>query len=383
MPAPSSIAIKGPSLILERGLIGLMTLAVLVSASDAAWARRTHHHKTKRVRPPWVETYAGRPEVKIFAQKLAQQGLDAAYVKATLNKARRLESVRHAIKPLSAGGRKNWKAYRARFVDEEHVQAGARFWKENEAALASSASLYGVPEFITLGILGVETFYGRNTGNYRVLDALATLAFDFPQGVKDRSSYFQTELAEFLLWCAKSQCAPLSVRGSYAGAIGMPQFMPENIERYGVDFDGDGSISLEDPADAIGSVARFLALHGWVRDLSPCFSVNLENAQLATLLEPDILPSFDSGQLEALGAKSPVTLPPQEKFALVELQNGDAPSEHFLGSQNFFVLTRYNRSAYYAKAVLELGQAIAEARLQNQDQMAAFGRQAQAPPVKP
>ncbi len=370
-------------MILERGLIGLMTLAVLVSVSDAAWARHKHHHKTNRVRPPWVETYAGRPEVKVFAQKLAQQGLDAAYVSATLNKARKLESVRNAFKPLSAGGRKNWKTYRAQFVDEDHVQAGTRFWKENEAALASSAKLYGVPEPVILGILGVETLYGRNSGRYRVLDALATLAFDYPQGVKDRSNYFRTELAEFLVWCAKSQCAPSSVRGSYAGAIGMPQFMPNNIERYGVDFDGDGRISLENPVDAIGSVARFLALHGWVRDLPPCFAVNLEGAQLATLLEPDIVPSFDSGQLEALGAKSPVTLPPQEKFALVELQNGDAPSEHFLGSQNFFVLTRYNRSAYYAKAVLELGQAIAEARAENQDQVAMFGRQAQAPAVKP
>ncbi len=360
-----------------------MLLAVLASASDTAWAGHKKHHKASRVKPPWVETYAGRPDVGIFARELALQGLDLAYVSATLQKARKLEAVRKAIMPLPAGGRKNWQAYRARFVDEEHIQAGARFWKENEAALASSAKLYGVPEPIILGILGVETFYGRNSGQYRVLDALATLTFDFPQGVKDRAPYFRTELAEFFLWCAKSQCAPLSVRGSYAGAIGMPQFMPENIERYGVDFDGDGRINLQNPVDAIGSVARFLALHGWVRDLAACFAVNLEGAQLAALLEPDVVPSFDNVQLEALGARSVVPLPPQEEFALVELQNRDAPNEYFLASWNFFVLTRYNRSAYYAKAVLELGQAVAEARVQKEEEIAALGHQAVMPVASP
>ena len=375
MPAPSSIAIKGPNLIPERGLAWLTLLAVLANTSDAAWAGHKKHRKARRVKPPWAETYAGRPEVEIFARELFLQGLDPAYVSAALRQARRLESVRKAIKPLPASGRKNWRVYRSRFVDEERVQAGVRFWAVYAADLTRAAELYGVSERVILGILGVETFYGRDSGSYRVLDALATLAFDFPPGMKDRSNYFRTELAEFFLWCARSQCAPLSVRGSYAGAIGMPQFMPESIARYSVDFDGDGHINLQDPVDAIGSVARFLALHGWVTDLPPCFAVNLEGAQLTTLLEPDIVPSFDEGQLEALGARSIARLPPWEKFALVELQNRDAPSEYFLGTRNFFVLTRYNRSAYYAKAVLELGQAVAEARMGKAEVSAAPGHQ--------
>ena len=361
----------------ERALTGVLLLAVLAGASDAAWARHNKHYKAKHAQPPVLETYAGRPEVEAFAQELARLGLDAVFVRTTLEHAHKLESVRNAIKPLPAGVRRNWQAYRSRVLDEEHIRAGTRFWTENETALALAAKLYGVPESVILGILGAETLYGRNSGNYRVLDALATLAFDFPGGVKDRSPYFRGELAEFFLWCARTQCAPLSVHGSYAGAIGMPQFMPENIERFGADLDGDSRVNLQNPADAIGSVARFLALHGWVRDLPPCISVNVDNAQLATLLEPDIVPSFVYWQLQALGARPLAPLPPWEKFALVEMQNGDAPSEYFLGSRNFFVLTRYNRSAYYAKAVLELGQAIAEAR--SQEKMAALGQQAQKP----
>jgi membrane-bound lytic murein transglycosylase B len=377
MPGPSSIAIKGPSLNPERALIGVMLLAVLASASDAAWARHKKRHKAQRTIRPVVETYAGRPEIEAFAQELARQGLDAAYVSTTLQQARKLESVRNAIKPLPSGVRSNWRAYRSHFVNAEHVQGGVRFWTEHEAALSRAAELYGVPQPVILGILGVETCYGRNSGTYRVLDTLATLAFDFPQGVKDRSRYFRGELAEFFLWCARSQCEPYSVRGSYAGAVGMPQFMPENIARFGVDFDGDGCVDLQEPADAIGSVARFLALHGWVRDLAPCFSVNVEDARLGALLEPDIVPSFGDSQLEALGAKAVAALPAGEKFALVELQNSESPSEYFLGSRNFFVLTRYNRSAYYAKAVLELGQAVAEAR--KEWQMAGPGQQAEKP----
>ncbi|MGA7949222.1 MAG: lytic murein transglycosylase B [Thiobacillaceae bacterium] len=355
----------------ERALSTVMLLVVLASSGHTAWARHGKHHKVKRREPPVVETYAGRPEIEAFAQELAQLGLDPAYVRTTLQQAHKLDSVRDAIKPLPAGVRKNWQSYRAHFINEQHVRAGTRFWSENEAALALAANLYGVPEPVIMGILGMETLYGQNSGNYRVLDALASLAFDFPKGVKDRSAYFRGELAQFFLWCARSQCAPLSVHGSYAGAIGMPQFMPDNIDRFGADLDGDGRVNLQSPADAIGSVARYLALHGWARNLPPCISVDVDNARLTTLLEPDIVPSFDYWQMEALGARPLAPIPPWEKFALVELQNGDAPSEYFLGSRNFFVLTRYNRSAYYAKAVLELGQAVAEAR--RQEQMAALG----------
>jgi membrane-bound lytic murein transglycosylase B len=141
----------------------------------------------------------------------------------------------------------------------------------------------------------------------------------------------------------------------------MPQFMPENILRYGADFNGDGRINLHDPVDAIGSVARFLALHGWVRQLAPTAAVDLVNAQLEPLLVPDIIPSFTQPQLFYFGAKPRTPLPMWEKYALIELQNGDAENVYVLGSRNFYVLTRYNRSSYYAMAVLALGQEVVAA----------------------
>jgi peptidoglycan lytic transglycosylase B len=151
------------------------------------------------------------------------------------------------------------------------------------------------------------------------------------------------------------------VYGSYAGAVGMPQFMPENIDKYGVDFDGDGRVDLQSPADAIGSVARFLSMHGWTPHLSPTFAVDVGGAQLASLLAPDVIPTFSYWQLQAHGAKLLEALPPWEKFALVELQNGNDPSSYFIGTNNFFVLNLYNASAYYAKAVLDLGQEVEKA----------------------
>jgi Membrane-bound lytic murein transglycosylase B len=224
--------------------------------------------------------------------------------------------------------------------------------------LSRAGHQFGVPVEVIVGIIGVETFYGRHTGRFRVVDALATLAFDYPTEGRDRSAYFREQLAHFFVWCAKEQCQPPDIRGSYAGAMGIPQFMPENIHRYGTDFDGDGHVDLDNPVDAIGSVARFLARHGWVRELEPVFPVGVEGAQLEPLLAPDILPTFTPEQLAAYGAQPLNALPQREVFALVELQNGDADSEYVLGSRNFFVLTRYNRSSYYAMAVLQLGREV-------------------------
>jgi membrane-bound lytic murein transglycosylase B len=229
--------------------------------------------------------------------------------------------------------------------------------QEHAETLTQASNQFGVPVEVIVGILGVETYYGRHTGRYRVLDSLATLAFDYPviEG-KDRSAYFREQLGEFFVWCAKELCDPLTVKGSYAGAMGLPQFMPGNIHRYGSDFDSNGHIDLLSPEDAIGSVARFLARHGWVRELEPVFAVDLADAEMETLLAPDILPTFTLAQLEDLGAQPLEELPQGEVFAVVELENGDGESEYVLGSRNFYVLTRYNRSSYYAMAVLDLGE---------------------------
>lgn len=308
----------------------------------------------------WVaQTYAGEPKAAAFVEEMAARGLDADWVRRTLDQAEKLETVRRMFRPLAGGQRKNWQAYRGRFVEPARTEAGRAFMQQHAETLSRASNQFGVPVEVIVGIIGVETFYGRNTGNYRVVDALATLAFNYPaEAARDRSAYFREQLAEFFAWCAKEQCQPLEMRGSYAGAMGMPQFMPENIHRYGTDFDGDGRIDLNSPADAIGSVARFLARHGWVRELDPVFPVDVGLAQLDPLLAPDILPTFTTERLALLGARPLAELPQREVYALVELQNGESASEYVLGSRNFFVLTRYNRSSYYAMAVLQLGREI-------------------------
>lgn len=309
-----------------------------------------------------AETYAGRPEVAEFAEELAERGLDPAWVEQVLSGARKLESVRRAVRPTAAGQRKNWQAYRDRFVEPARTQAGREFMQQHAKALERASQQYGVPADVILGILGVETYYGRDTGRYRVIDSLATLAFDYPaEDGKDRSAYFREQLAHFFLWCSKEQCNAPDIMGSYAGAMGMPQFMPQNILLYGADFDGDGRVNLHDPVDAIGSVARYLAMHGWVPQLAPTAPVELFSARLDALLAPDIIPTFMPLQLLIFGAKPLAPMPIWEKYAVVELQNGDAESEYVLGSRNFYVLTRYNRSSFYAMAVLALGQKVAAA----------------------
>lgn len=305
-----------------------------------------------------IETYAGRPQVEAFAAEMAQRGLDPAWVKETLQQARKLASIQQTARPLPSGQRKNWQGYRERFVEPKRVEAGRLFVQQHAVALRRASDRYGVPVEVIVGILGVETFYGRDTGRFRVIDALATLAFDYPAGGRNRADFFREQLAHFFIWCAKAQCRPLEVRGSSAGAMGVPQFMPESVELYGADFDGNGHIDLNNPEDAIGSVARFLAKHGWVRELDPVFPVDVEKARLDPLLVPGILPTFTPKTLAEHGMQPLAQLPEREAYALVELQNGPARSDYVLGSRNFFVLTRYNRSAYYAMAVLQLGQKV-------------------------
>ncbi|MEW6133208.1 MAG: lytic murein transglycosylase B [Pseudomonadota bacterium] len=325
-----------------------LTALLLAAAMEAVWAQ-----------PANSETYADSAQAQAFAEEMAERGLDAAWVRQTLAQAQKLESVRRAFRPPGPRQRKNWQAYRGRFLDAARAEAGREFVQAHAEALERASNQFGVPVPVIAGILGVETYYGRFTGRYRVVDALATLAFDYPTETgRDRSPYFREQLAEFFTWCAHERCQPLNVRGSYAGAMGLPQFMPGNILRYGSDFDGDGRIDLDNPVDAIGSVARFLAKHGWVRELEPVFEVDVGSAQLEPLLAPDILPTFTPDQLAAHESQPLKPLPEKEKYALVELENGEADSEYLLGSRNFYVLTRYNRSSYYAMAVLQLGEEV-------------------------
>ena len=316
---------------------------------------------------PDVVTYGRREDVLALADAMAQrQGLDAGWVRAQLAQARYQPNVSRFIMPPPAGTAKNWAAYRARFVEPIRIRAGRAYWQANEAWLNEAERRYGVPPAIVVGIIGVETIFGQQMGNFRVIDALATLSFDFPAGRRDRSPFFRDELEHYLRLCHDGAIDPLSLRGSFAGAMGMPQFMPSSLRKYAVDFDGDGQIDLHrNAADVIGSVAHYLAEFGWQRGLPTHFdiAVPVDASDRAALLAPDILPSFLPSEMTARGARLPSEVTEASgKLALVELQNGDAAPSYQAGTTNFYAITRYNWSSYYAMAVIDLGEAIKASR---------------------
>ena len=321
---------------------------------------------------PEVVTYGRRDDLMAFgAEVAARQGLDVDTVQATLAQARFVPSIVKAVMPTPAGTAKNWAAYRERFIEPRRIAAGAAFWQAHEAWLTLAEQRYGVPADIVVGIVGVETLYGQHMGRYRVIDALTTLGFDFPGERKDRSAFFRNELEQLLVLSQREGSDPLALKGSYAGALGMPQFMPSSVNRYAVDFDGDGHIDLHNSAaDVIGSVAHYLAEFGWQRGLPTHYPVMppSDAAERALLLGPDILPTYTAQQFIDHGAVFGTPSPPMSgsaadaKLALVELQNGPAAPSYVAGTTNFYAVTRYNWSSYYAMAVIELGQAVRQAR---------------------
>jgi membrane-bound lytic murein transglycosylase B len=231
--------------------------------------------------------------------------------------------------------------------------------------LARAEQEFGVPAAIVVGIIGVETLYGQNTGNFRLVDALGTLAFHFPEAhprAAERQAFFRSELEQFLQLTARSGSDPLSVRGSYAGAMGLPQFMPSSWAKYAVDFDGDGRIELfTSPADAIGSVANYFKAFQWRTGMPTHYPVSL-NAQtdMDSLMAPDILPTFNVASFTAKGALlEGAALAHPGPLALIELRNGTQTPSYVAGTENFYAITRYNWSSYYAMAVIELAEAVA------------------------
>jgi membrane-bound lytic murein transglycosylase B len=301
--------------------------------------------------------------VEDAAQRLQ---LDPIWLKNTLSQAKRLPSVERFVLPPSSPTAKNWAVYRARFIEPTRIQAGARFWQTHRSALERAEREYGVPASMIVGIIGVETLYGQNTGNFRILDALATLTFHFPSAhprASARQAFFQSELEQFLLLTSRSGADPLAIRGSYAGAMGLPQFMPSSWTKFAVDFDGDGRIDLfGSPQDAIGSVANYFKAFDWRPGMPTHYPVSLTPGQtnMDSLLAPDILPTFSVASFVSQGAAlSGAALQHTGPLALIELLNGpDAPS-YVAGTENFYAITRYNWSSYYAMAVIELGQAVA------------------------
>ena len=312
--------------------------------------------------------YAARPDAMQFADDLAsRRNLDLEWVRQAIGQSSYNASVARLMQPPSQAFVKNWRVYRSRFIDPIRIQAGVNFWRTNRETLARAEQEYGVPAEIIVGIIGVETIYGRDTGKFCVMDALTTLAFDFPAShprAKERSEYFKGEIEQFLTLANRKGADPFEARGSYAGAMGMPQFMPSSWVKYAVDFDGDGTVDLwNSPADVIGSVANYFKAFNWQPGMPTHYPVSFDNRHLDldALMAPDILPTFSVASLIAKGAVlEGAALDHKGPLALIELLNGpDAPS-YVAGTENFYAITRYNWSSYYAMAVIELGRKVAE-----------------------
>ncbi|MFC5499475.1 lytic murein transglycosylase B [Caenimonas terrae] len=343
----------------------LIAAAAQAVPAQPAGALKKPPRGGKVVKLPAV-AYSTRADAMAFADDLAQRrDLDPEWVRRALGDAKFLPTVARLMQPAPSGTPKNWRVYRSRFIDPVRIAAGVRFWQANADTLARAEKEYGVPAEIIVGILGVETIYGQQMGSFRVIDALATLAFDFPQAhprAEERSQYFRRELEHFLSTEKRLGADPLQPVGSFAGAMGMPQFMPSSWEKWAVDYDGDSKVDLAgSAADAIGSVANYFKGYGWQAGMPAIYPVSLDPARLdkEALLAPDILPTFSVASFTAKGA----VLPPEATqhkgpLALVELQNGDDEPSYVAGTENFYVITRYNWSSYYAMAVIELGREV-------------------------
>jgi membrane-bound lytic murein transglycosylase B len=244
-----------------------------------------------------------------------------------------------------------WYEYRKLFVNDDRARPGLVFWKTNAEALFRAESEYGVPPEIVVAILGIETFYGRQHGRYRVMDALVTLTLGYPE----RSDFYRGQLIEFLLLARELGVNPLSIKGSYAGAMGMPQFIPSSYRNYAVDFDDDQKRDLTDVEDAIGSVANFLKQHGWKRDEPIVSEVKLDGSMYAWLENNGLEPRISLQHLSRYGILPVQPIDAHQLAALIVFEGDNAPI-HRLGYNNFYVITRYNRSKNYSLAVVELSE---------------------------
>lgn len=348
----------------------LLALATAAATHLPAQAQKNPSAASKRATPA-PTPYGQRADAQQWAQEVAtRHGLDLSWVQAQLAQARFLAQVPRLMTPApkTRTTARDWADYRRRFIDPIRIQAGVRFWERNADTLARAEAQFGVPAAMIVGIIGVETIYGQNMGNLRVLDSLATLAFDFPTAhprAAERQRYFRGELEQFLLMMHQAGTPTTEPRGSYAGAMGLGQFMPSSWANWAVDFDGDGRIDLfHSQVDAIGSVANYFKAHGWVTGQPVWYPAlfNTDSLNLPALLAPDILPTFTPAQMASLGVVPEDGMQHDGLLALIELKNGDAPPSYIVGTQNFYTITRYNWSSYYATAVHDLGQEVAAAR---------------------
>jgi len=303
--------------------------------------------------------YAEREDVQAFITEMqTRHGLDAERLAALFDKTNAIPFVLKAIAPPADPGIRSWQTYRQRFIEPRRIAAGLDFWNKHQATLAKAQALTGVPAEVIVAIIGIETFYGKHLGRFNTFAALTTLAFDYPP----RAELFRRELESLLLLAQDEGRSPDSYRSSYAGAIGLPQFLPSSIRAYAVDFNRDGKIDLAgSPTDAIGSVANFLKEHGWEEGGPVAIPIKVGAGGTAheTLIAEGIKPVRKPLEMVEFGITAPADAP-DAPAALIDLITPNLPMEYWLGYQNFYVITRYNRSSFYAMSVFQFAQTLKE-----------------------
>jgi membrane-bound lytic murein transglycosylase B len=292
-------------------------------------------------------------EINIFiGHMVSTYQFNRAELEAVFKKTNKSARVLAAIsKPAEA---LPWYKYRPIFMQQNRIEQGLAFWAKHKDLLMRAEKEYGVPAQIIVAIIGVETMYGANTGKDRVMDALATLAFHYPK----RSAFFRSELEHFLLLTREQNVDPLSLTGSYAGAMGMPQFISSSYRHYAVDFDGDGKIDIwNNPADAIGSVANYFRLHGWTLGQKVVVSGSVTGKKYTETLTDELKPGINADTLYTYGIEIDEEIPPGANVKVLSLEGPDG-EEIWICLDNFYVITRYNRSPLYAMAVYQLSEEI-------------------------
>lgn len=295
--------------------------------------------------------YAQRDDVKQFINEMVEQyDFDRGYLEALFATAKKLDNVLESIaKP--AEKTLNWKQYSPIFVTTKRANKGKKFIQNNKEMLERAEKQYGVPLEIIASIIGVESYYGNHTGKYTIFDSLTTLGFDYPP----RSKFFKSELKQFLLLSKEENISVEKMKGSYAGAMGMPQFISSSYRRYAVDFDGDGKRDLwNSMPDIIGSVANYFSQHGWIEGATVVHPVTLQDKSILNE-KNELKPYVTINQLKKQGVEINHALDGAQQVTLMKLE-GKKGDEYWIGLNNFYVITRYNHSDLYAMAVFQLSE---------------------------
>ncbi len=344
-------------LILLLSLAGTILLSACATVSRKPSVAATNDGPTSAIVGPSAnqgEPASELPAVQAFiAQMALKHDFDSDRLQRLFSRVRlQPDVIARITRPAEKS--KAWYQYRAIFLDQPRIQGGVNFWRQHAAALSRAEKVYGVPPQIVVAIIGVETRYGAFTGKDGVLDALTTLAFAYPP----RADFFRSELEQYLLLTRAEHIDPLGLQGSYAGAMGLPQFMPSSYQDYAVDFDGDGRRDLwHDPVDAIGSVAHYLSAHGWQRGQPVVRAARVTGTAYRSVLEQTLEPQFTVHALRRHGIVPRQPVAGSLKAIVLQLQARSGP-QYWLGFNNFYVITRYNHSPLYAMAVVELARAI-------------------------